>query len=99
MRVRKVNIHLRRLYQETSKEFVEFVMTNCRWNQEYNKGKVFQNYDDKAESKLTSNLFTRYLRRYAQLNAARYIDRQSNGQYFFQIQRNTELSPIESEKS
>jgi hypothetical protein len=82
----------KRIIEETNILFYEFAVEFISFNEEYGKKEMYQKYIEIKEHEIKRNTFTRWLKLYADLNSAEYIERRTssiseNNIVFFKIKK------------
>jgi primase-like protein len=85
------NLHIRKLIDQTSQDFVDFVNGEMKSEVEYNKGDLFFEFkkfigfetDMWGQCPVKQNTFSRWLKVYASYLGKEYIERRSNSSYLF----------------
>lgn len=82
-----VNMKIRKLYNETSKDFVDFFEQNITLGEEYSLKKKFSEFYMQYQdySSLKQNTFTKWIKNYCSIMEYEYKTRDSNGKKYITI--------------
>ncbi len=90
-----ININLKRLRARAGEEFIEFINTNVKPEQEYTKSTIYTRFKDQFRnySKIrTQKTFTLCLKLYSKANNLTFHERKSGERYFFTLSTKTEIN-------